>query len=115
MFEKICAGLKVASVGILAAILLFTAGCATIGREFPVDRISRIEVGETTREEMEHLFGQPWRTGIEDGDLTWTYACYRLKLFGASSTKDLFVRFDSRGVVASYSFNTTDQTSFPRE
>ncbi len=83
-------------------------GCATIGREFPVDRVSQIRLAETTRDEIRALFGPPWRVGIEDGRPTWTYGRYRYRLFGQASTEDLVIRFDARGVVSSYTFNTTE-------
>ena len=52
------------------------------------------------------MFGQPWRTGIEDGLQTWSYGFYR---YGVSDTKtrDLVVRFATDGTVASYTFNSS--------
>ena len=66
-----------------------------------------IEIGKTTRLQVQGLFGDPWRTGLEDGETTWTYGHYRYSLFGEGMTRDLVVRFDDRGVVSSYSFNST--------
>ncbi|MEW5801225.1 MAG: outer membrane protein assembly factor BamE [bacterium] len=83
------------------------SGCVTIGREFPVDAVTRIQMGKTTRTEIDRLFGTPWRTGIDDGMRTWTYAHYRYSIFGDSRTRDLVVRFDEKGIVASYTFNST--------
>ncbi len=48
------------------------------------------------------------RVGIEDGLRTWTYGRYRYRLFGRARTEDLVLRFDAQGVVASYTFNTTE-------
>ena len=94
-----------AGVALLIAML---SGCASVGREFPVERVPQIEIGRTNQEEIYALFGAPWRTGLEDGQPTWTYARYRYSLFGGTSTEDLVVRFDERGTVASYTFNTTE-------
>ncbi len=91
-------------VALLAGAL---AGCASVGREFPVERVPQIEIGRTNQEEIRALFGVPWRTGLEDGQVTWTFAKYRYSLFGGTSTEDLVVRFDERGTVVSYTFNTT--------
>ncbi|MBZ0267553.1 outer membrane protein assembly factor BamE [bacterium] len=91
---------------IVAATLL--AGCATVGREFPPEKVPEIRIGETTRTEILAMFGEPWRTGLEDGDAKWTYGRYRYSLFGASRSTDLTVRFDDAGRVLSYSFNTTE-------
>jgi hypothetical protein len=90
-------------------ILLAAAGCATIGHDFPVERVAEIRLQETTRAQIGEMFGEPWRTGIEDGQPTWTFARYHYSLFGQPSTRDLVVRFDDRGKVVSYTFNTTER------
>jgi len=90
------------------AMLLFGAACATVGKEFPVKMVPEIRIGETTRAEVREMFGPPWRTGLEDGMPTWTFARYRYSLFGDEETEDLVVRFDANWVVTSYTFNTTE-------
>jgi outer membrane protein assembly factor BamE (lipoprotein component of BamABCDE complex) len=94
-----------------AALLLVASclatGCLNVGHEFPVEPVRKIEIGATTREDVRTMFGAPWRTGIEDGERTWTYGRYRYSLFGDAATRDLVVRFDARGVVTSYAFNST--------
>lgn len=95
------------------SIVVMTTGCATVGREFPVAYVDSIEKGTTTQEQIRDRFGAPWRVGLEDGQTTWTYGKYRYSLFGEPSTTDLVVRFDSRGVVASYSYSTTEYEGDP--
>ncbi len=95
------------SLGLLFACLLL-AGCATVGRQFPAESVSRIRLNETTQEEIRQLFGPPWRTGMEDGMVTWTYGRYRYRLFGDTSSTDLLLRFNDKGVVVSYTFSTTE-------
>ena len=94
-----------------AALVLMVSclgtGCLSVGHEFPVEPVRKIEIGTTTREDVRGMFGEPWRTGIEDGERTWTYGCYRYSLFAEAATRDLVVRFDARGVVTSYTFNST--------
>lgn len=97
------------AVSALAAM----AGCITIGREFPAAAVHQLQKGKTTRAEVDRLFGTPWRTGIDDGMKTWTYAWYRYSLFGDPKTRDLIVRFDDRGIVASYTFNSTYSEDSP--
>lgn len=87
---------------------LFLSGCATIGHDFPVAEVSRIETGATSQEEIRRRFGDPWRVGVEDGETTWTYGKYKYRLFGQPSTTDLVIRFDPQGRVTSYSFSTTE-------
>ncbi|HTO06916.1 MAG TPA: outer membrane protein assembly factor BamE [Myxococcota bacterium] len=91
---------------VATALALALGGCLTVGRDFPADQVGQIEIGHTTRDEIHRMFGEPWRTGLEDGRRTWTYGHYRYKLFGTTETRDLVVRFDGNGVVASYTFNS---------
>jgi outer membrane protein assembly factor BamE (lipoprotein component of BamABCDE complex) len=93
-------------LGTAAALSL--AGCMTVGRDFPAGNVSKLRIGSTSREQVRELFGEPWRTGVEDGQRTWTYGRYRYALLGTTQTRDLVVRFDEQGVVASYTFNSTD-------
>ncbi len=93
---------------LLLAISLVMIGCATVGKDFPVEKVSGIQIKKTTQQEIRKVFGPPWRIGIEDGQNIWTYGKYRYKLFGEASTTDLVIRFDNNNVVESYSFNTTE-------
>jgi hypothetical protein len=90
-----------------ALLILFSSGCATVGQDFPVTKVSEIEIGKTTQNEIRAMFGSPWRIGIEDGQRTWTYGNYSYGLFGEKNAKDLVIRFDDRDVVVSYTFSTT--------
>ena len=96
----------------LAAACAFAAavmvGCATVGHEFPSSGVAQIRMGQTTQQQVKELFGDPWRTGVEDGRPTWTYGRYRYQLFGETQTKDLIVRFDEQNRVHSYTFSTTE-------
>jgi hypothetical protein len=98
----------VALIVLSAAAFLLTAGCATVGRDFPDARVPEIRINRTTQDEIRAMFGPPWRTGIEDGLKTWTYGKYRYSAFGEAQTKDLVIRFNDRGVVTSYTYNATE-------
>lgn len=109
IFSKGHDRLPVKAVLLLTAMLiLFTAGCATVGQDFPTSRVKDIQIHKTTKEEIRSMFGPPWRVGIEDGQPTWTYGKYRYQAFSETSTQDLVIRFDNNGVVTSYTFNTTE-------
>ena len=92
----------------LAAVLITLVGCASVGREFATHNVDQITIGETTRAEIQEMFDEPWRTGIEDGKRTWTYGKYRWSAFGDDETTDLVVRFNNDGTVSSYVYNTTE-------
>jgi outer membrane protein assembly factor BamE (lipoprotein component of BamABCDE complex) len=92
---------------LLCGLAALGLGCVSVGQEFETSRVPQLEIGVTQREDVRRLLGEPWRTGIEDGLPTWTYAHYRYSLFAPAQTRDLVVRFDAEGVVRSYGFNST--------
>ena len=94
--------------GIMLLAIFLIIGCVTVGKDFPVEKVSGIQIGKTTQQDIRLQFGSPWRVGIEDGRTTWTYGKYKYRLIGDTDTTDLVIRFDSQNIVASYSFNTTE-------
>jgi hypothetical protein len=92
---------------VLAALPL--SACLSVGRHFPHDGVpGALRIGETTQQQVHDRFGEPWRTGWEDGQRTWTYGHYRYALLGPARTRDLVLRFDAQGVLRSYTYNTTE-------
>ena len=88
---------------LLVALSLPAVGCMpTWGEAFPAYKVREIEVDKTTMVEVRQLFGDPWRTGLEKGQRTWTYGEY-----GVSISRDLVIRFDALNVVKSYSFSSS--------
>ena len=88
---------------LLTILSLPVTGCMpSVGRSFPVKQVRQIEIGTTSKIEIRQMFGDPWRTGIEDGFRTWTYGEYSVK-----KTRDLIIRFDDQNVVKSYSFSSS--------
>ena len=85
-----------ATLGSLA--LLLTSACLTVGRPFPTDAVGQLPIGQTTRDEVHRIFGEPWRAGVEDGRRTWTYGHFLFNDTATTETRDLVVRFDARGV-----------------
>jgi hypothetical protein len=98
---------RILTAAVMGGILLLAVGCATVGRDFSTSGVAAIRIGETTKTDARALFGNPWRTGVEDGRETWTYGHYRYSLFGPAQTRDLVLRFDKEGRVLSYTFNST--------
>jgi hypothetical protein len=88
---------------IVAALSLPVTGCMpSVGRPFPVKQVKHITVDKTTKAEIRQMFGDPWRTGLENGLRTWTYGEYSTK-----TTRDLVIRFNDNNVVKSYSFSSS--------
>jgi len=82
--------------------------CVSVGSNFPSAPIPELAVGRTTQAEVQREFGAPWRTGLEDGKRTWTYGHYRYSLFGGEKARDLVLKWDAQGVLASYTYATTE-------
>ncbi|WP_114417627.1 outer membrane protein assembly factor BamE domain-containing protein [Marinospirillum perlucidum] len=99
--------LKMKALFVGLGLVLLLDGCATVGQPYAEHKVNQLEVGETTRSEVEELFGAPWRVGLESGQQTWTYGYYRYSLFSDAQTSDLVVRYDEEGKVASYTYNRT--------
>ncbi|MGZ5075913.1 MAG: hypothetical protein ACXV9R_04770 [Methylobacter sp.] len=91
-------------------MFLLNSGCATVGHEFPAGQVSAIKIGQTTQNDIYTTFGAPWRTGLDNGMKTRTYGNYYYSLFSDGSTEDLVIKFDNRGVVSSFVFNTTKRS-----
>lgn len=99
---------SLASLALTAVIASTTlSGCFTVGQEFAASRVPEIKIGQTRKQDITEMFGQPWRTGLEDGHATWTYGIYKYALFGATDSQDLLIRFDNQGIVRSYNFSST--------
>lgn len=92
-----------------ATVLAMGSGCASVGHDFDAGKVHAITQGVTTERDVEAMFGKPWRTGIENGVVTWTYGRYTYRVFGETDTKDLVLKFDKAGRVTSYTFNTTEE------
>lgn len=94
-----------------AALVLLAAwalhGCVSAGHDFEARNVPMLRVGETSQAEVRELFGPPWRSGLEDGQRTWTYGYYRYSVFGEPTAHDLVVRFDDAGRVDSYTYSST--------
>ena len=96
--------MKIAILLVAAAL----AGCVTLGRPFDAGRIKSIEAGKTTQSQIQSLFGDPFRTGVDAGDVAWTYVNYHFGLLGPQRATDLVVKFKPDGTVKSYTYNTTE-------
>ena len=89
---------------LLVSLSLPVTGCMpTVGKAFPVYKVRQIEVEKTTMAEIREMFGEPWRTGLENGGRTWTYGEY-----GVNISRDLVIRYDDLNVVKSYSFSSSE-------
>ena len=93
---------------LLMAFSLASCGTTRVGLNFEEAKVKKIQIGKTSAADICHLFGEPYRKGIEDGNTTWTYLHYQVKIFGGTPTytKDLVVKFDLNDVIYSYTYNS---------
>ena len=89
-------------------ILFFISSCLTIGKNFPHSNVKSIKNGKTTKDDIRNLFGSPWLSGINNGELTWTYGNYDYSIFGKKKGKELVVQFDEKGQVTTFTYSTTE-------
>jgi len=90
----------------LLGVTMLVAGCLTGGRNFVAAPVKTIEKGVTTKADIEKAFGDPFRTGLDDGYESWTYFYSRWAAFARMRSKDLYVVFNKDGTVRSYTFNS---------
>jgi hypothetical protein len=87
-------------------LILGTAGCITVGQPFLKNwQTPVIVIGKTTQAEILKTYKEPISTGVEDGDVTWTYVDYHASLFNGWHSNYFFVRFAKDGTVESYNYS----------
>jgi len=106
---------------ILGMAGLLAAGCAiTYGREFDTTKVSQIQKGKTTKDEVRAMLGEPASTSVTADFEQWTYAyekrmpaaivqeIYGKGTYGSSARPELMggasltATFDKKGVVVDY-------------
>jgi len=93
---------------LFTGLTLFASGCITLGKDFPGINVPIIKIGKTTKNQIRKLFGSPWLSGRQGGELAWTYGIYDYSLFGERKAKDLVIQFNDNGIVTTYTFSTTE-------
>jgi outer membrane protein assembly factor BamE (lipoprotein component of BamABCDE complex) len=103
---------KLTNLIILLLIFGLFTFCATtykIGKQYSTEHVSRIIIGETSETDIITLFGDPWKTGILNGNIVYTY-CYEEIVFYNDDSVDkrgntLIIEFDQNKNVKNYYFN----------
>lgn len=97
-------------LGTLILCLSWTLGCGTVGKDFDIGQAQSIENGKTTKEEIAEMFGEPFKTGIQNGYPIWIYEQNQYKAVGKDTSKSLIVEFDQSGVVRKHTITSTEPT-----
>tara|TARA_B100000686_G_C16745753_1_gene949351 strand:- start:182 stop:490 length:309 start_codon:yes stop_codon:yes gene_type:complete len=102
--------MKYIGLKILFTLIISTfIACAAVGKPFNESRVSMIVVGKTLKEDVQNLFGKPFRSGIENSNEVWIYEYNAYSIFEKESLKDLIVVFDKEGRVLSHQIMSSSQ------
>ena len=96
---------------ILVGTILLPGGCGTAGKSFNASKIGSIVNGTTTRSDIKKIFGEPFKTGIQNGQPIWVYEDHHYSIISNDSSKDLIIIFGPNGVVQSHQFMSNKPAS----
>tara|TARA_B000000460_G_scaffold11433_1_gene8222 strand:- start:243 stop:554 length:312 start_codon:yes stop_codon:yes gene_type:complete len=96
---------------IFVGIILLPGGCGTAGKSFNASKIGSIVNGTTTRLDIKKIFGEPFKTGIQNGQPIWVYEDHHYSIISNDSSKDLIIIFGPNGVVQSHQFMSSKPAS----
>ena len=102
--------MKYLIMSILLGSLLTLGGCGTAGKDFNESKVSKIANGTTTRAEIRKMFGEPFKTGTQNGLPVWVYEYNLYYSIENDKSKNLVVVFGSDGVVQAHQFMSSDST-----
>ena len=94
--------------GTLFLCLAWVAACGTVGSDFSVEQAHSIENGKTTKEDIAQMFGEPFKTGVQNGHPIWIYEQNKYRALGDDTSKSLIVEFDDKGLVRSHQITSNE-------
>ena len=95
---------------IFLGIISILGGCASAGKNFDESKISKIANGITTRAELRKMFGEPFKTGVQNGQPVWVYEYNLYDAVNNDTSKDLIIVFGPNGLVQSHQFMSNEPT-----
>jgi S1-C subfamily serine protease len=98
----------------LLALVFFLSGCSgTLGQNFNSSIVQNIQNNTTTQKEILNGFGPPFKKGMHEGYIMWTYQFDKWELLGSVQSKDLIILFDENNIVRAHRYTGTGD--FPQE
>ena len=95
----------------LVGIILLPGGCGTVGKNFDTSKVESIVNGTSTRSDIKKIFGEPFKTGIQNGQPIWVYENHHYSIMRNNLSKDLIIIFGPNGVVQSHQFMSSKPAS----
>ena len=96
---------------IVVGLILISNGCGTVGKSFNTSKVESIVNGTSTRSDIKKIFGEPFKTGIQNGQPIWVYEDHHYSIISNDSSKDLIIIFGLNGVVQSHQFMSSKPAS----
>tara|TARA_B100000686_G_C16550313_1_gene842181 strand:+ start:159 stop:497 length:339 start_codon:yes stop_codon:yes gene_type:complete len=91
-------------IGMFLAI--FWSGCGSVGKNFDESLYKKIVKGTTNKNDIQAMFGDPFKKGIQNGYPVWTYEYNYVNSFGKDIIKDMTIVFYRNGFVKSHQLMT---------
>jgi S1-C subfamily serine protease len=103
------------NIKIYLVVLAFSlSGCSgTLGQNFNSSIVQKIQNNTTTQKEILNGFGPPFKKGMHEGYIMWTYQFDKWDLLGSVQSKDLIILFDENNIVRAHRYTGTGD--FPQE
>ena len=90
-------------------LIIFLASCyGTVGKNFDNSELKSIQNNVTSQEEIFEKLGAPFKKGIENGQVMWTYQFDQWSAVGPAHSKDLVILFDKESIVKAYRYTTSN-------
>ncbi|MEE3253589.1 MAG: hypothetical protein VX227_04885 [Nitrospinota bacterium] len=87
-------------------LAIFWFGCGSVGKNFDESLYTKIVKGTTNKNDIQAMFGYPFKKGIQNGYPVWTYEYNHVNSFSTDIIKDMIIVFDKNGVVKSHQLMT---------
>ena len=102
--QKYINPLLILLAGIL--VVIFFSGCGSVGKNFDESLYTKIAKGTTNKNDVQAMFGAPFKKGIQNGYPVWTYEYNHVNSFGTDTINDMIIVFDKNGLVKSHQLMT---------
>ena len=90
-------------------LVIFFASCyGYVGKNFDSSALKSIQNNVTSQEEIFERLGAPFKKGIENGQVMWTYQFDQWSAVGPTHSKDLVILFDKESIVKAYRYTTSN-------
>jgi hypothetical protein len=96
---------------IFIEIILLLGGCGTVGKSFDMSKVANIANDITNQSDVKKMFGEPFKTGIQNGKSIWVYEDHLYSIISENESKDLIITFNADGIVQSHQFMSSRPAS----